>query len=787
MKALDHKLLRDLWGMRGQALAIAFVVLAGVATYIGMRSVMAALQLSLADYYEAYRFADGFATLRRAPERVRQELAAIPGIAELETRVTAPVRLDVPGFGEPVPGILVSVPEGRQPLLNQLVLRAGRLVAVGPSYEVLLNEVFADAHGLRPGDRLTATINGRRRALAVVGVALSPEYLLQMQPGTLNYEAGRYAVIWMGREALAAAYDMQGAFNDVTFTLAAGARGEDVIERVDRVLGRYGGRGAVLRKDQLSNFAIHEEFRQLRTTSTMLPVIFIAVAAFLLNIVVSRLISLQREQIGVLKAFGYTNIDVGLHYAKLVLLIALAGGAAGVAVGLWLGRLMGGLYLEYYRLPGLDFSDSIRSVIAAVLLTTGAALLGVQRAVRRAVRLSPAIAMRPALPALYRATVLERLGLQRLFDQPTRMILRNLSRQPVRALLTIVGIASACAILIMGLFFGDSFDYLMRVQYGLAERQDLTVTFVEPTSTESIRELARIPGVRYAEPFRSVPVRLRHEHRHYDVAIEGVAAGAYLHRIIGTDLEPIDIPPGGIVLTDRLADNLRVQVGDSVTVDVREGSRRTRSLPVVGISRQFIGMTAYLELGALNRLAGAGQAISGAYLLIDARQEPRITAALQERPRVASITAQERAIAAFNEMIDRSMLTMTFILSLAAAVIAFGVVYNSARIALSERDRELASLRVLGFTRGEIAYILLGELALLTLAAIPVGFVLGAGTSAGLTTALQTDLYRFPLVLGRRTLGLAAAIVLAAGVASALIVRYRLNRLDLVGVLKTRE
>ena len=382
---------------------------------------------------------------------------------------------------------------------------------------------------------------------------------------------------------------------------------------------------------------------------------------------------------------------------------------------------------------------------------------------------------------------MERIGFQRWFDQPTRMILRNLDRQPVRALLTVIGIACACAILVLGLFFGDSMDLIMRVQYGLAERQDMTVTFVEPTSTESVLELAHLPGVVWAEPFRSVPVRLRYEHRQYDASIDGIPTAAQLRRIIGIDLQPVEIPAGGVVLTDHLAEVLRVHPGDSVTVEVREGSRRTRSVAVTGLTRQFIGMAAYMDLGSLNRLAGSGQAVSGAHLLIDKRAEPAITAALQERPRVGSIVAQERAIAAFNEMMDRSMLTMTFILSLAAAVIAFGVVYNSARIALSERDRELASLRVLGFTRAEIAYILLGELTVLTLAAIPVGWLLGAGLSVSLTSSLQTDLYRFPIVLGRHTFGLAASIVLAAAVASALIVRYRLNRLDLIGVLKTRE
>ncbi len=787
MKSLDRKVLRDLRAMRGQMLAITLVIVAGVAAFVSMQSVKHALESTLASYYEEYRFADGFVSVRRAPERVRVRLQSIAGIAQLETRVTAPVTLEVAGFDEPVSGKLVSIPEAAQPQLNRLYVRSGRLVRAGRADEVLLNEVFAEAHGFKPGDKLGAIINGRHKTLTVVGIALSPEYLMQVQPGTLFPDPERYGVLWMGRNALAAAYDMQGAFNDVAFTLAPGGNSNDVIKQVDLLLARYGGLGALPRKDQPSNFFISEEFRQLRTTSTILPLIFIAVAAFLLNIVVTRLISLQREQIGVLKAFGYRNIDVGVHYLKLVLVVALLGAALGTALGLWLGRLLGLVYLDYYRFPALDYSASGHTVVQAVLLTTGAVAIGVLQAVRRAVRLPPAIAMRPAVPLLYRASIVERLGLKRFFDQPTRMMVRSIARRPARSLFTVTGIASSCAILIMGLFFVDAFEFVMRVQYGLAQRENLTVTFTEPTSTRALHELSALPGVEHAEAFRSVPVRLRYQHRRYDAVIEGVPRGAYLRRIIDDQLQPITVPPDGIVLTERMAQVLNVKPGERVTVEVRAGSRQTRAVTVAGLTRQFIGVGAYMDMGALNRLAGSGQAVSGAYLLTDRKYDAVLQDALERRPRVASIVSQQRMIDAFTESYDRSILTVTFILSLFAGVIAFGVVYNSARISLSERDRELASLRVLGLTRGEIGYILLGELAVLTLAAIPVGFGIGTLLAGGVVRATQTDLYQFPLVIGRRTYGLAAAVVLVSAITSALIVRAKLHRLDLVGVLKTRE
>jgi putative ABC transport system permease protein len=787
LRALDRKLLRDLRGMWGQAVAIALVVIAGVTTYVSMRSVSDTLQWTLEVYYRDYRFADGFASVRRAPEQVGERLRAVPGVRELETRVAAGVNLEVPGFADPVMGHVVSLPEGRQPELNRLFLREGRLVRPGREDEVLLNETFADAHGLRPGDRLGAIISGRRRDLSVVGIALSPEFLMQMQPGTLFPDPERFGVLWMGRAALAAVYDMEGAFNEVAFTLAPGAGIEDVMARMDRVLAPYGGPGARSRDDHASHRLITEEFRQLEGMSTMLPLIFLAVAAFLLNIVVTRLISLQREQIAVLKAFGYRDLDVGLHYVKLVLLIALTGVAAGIALGIWAGAALGEVYLEFYRFPHLEYTLRWQVVLTAVLLTAGASVVGVVRAVLRAVRLPPAEAMRPAPPATYRRTLVERLGLQRLLDQPTRMILRNLERQPVKALLTTVGIASSCAILIMGLFFTDVIDHIIHVQYGLAQREDLTVAFVGPTSTAAVHELRALPGVQHAEPFRSVPVRLRHGHRRYDAAIEGIPADAYLRRIIDRELRPVAVPAEGIVLTERLAQMLGVRPGEEVTVEVLEGRRHTRRVPVVGLAEQYLGVGAYMEMAAANRLAGGGQAISGAFLLADARYEAELTQALRDRPGVASIASQERAIAAYMDTAAGSLLVMTFVLSLFAGVIAFGVVYNSVRISLSERDRELASLRVLGFTRGEISYVLLGEMAILVALAIPTGFALGSVAAAAAVAALETDMYSFPVVLRRGTFGLAAVIVLAAAAVSALLVRRQLNRLDLVGVLKTRE
>jgi putative ABC transport system permease protein len=706
-------------------------------------------------------------------------------VDQVQTRVVAAVRLEIEGFLDPVTGQLVALPDQGQPLLNRLYLRRGRLP--GRENEVVVSESFAKAHGFELGDRLVAVINGRRETLTLVGVALSPEYIYQISPGALFPDFERYGVLWMGEAPLKAAYDMEGAFNDVVLTLVPGASTEDVLDRLDELLTPYGGLGAYAREDQVSHRYLSEEFRQLEQLATIFPVIFLGVAAFLLNVVVSRLISTQREQIAALKAFGYSNLAVGVHYLKLVLLIVLLGLAGGLALGTWLGQGMSHLYMEFYRFPFLKYRLRPSVAIAAALVSFLAGTLGTLYAVRRAARLPPAEAMRPEPPTVYRETLVERLGLKRLLSQPTRMIARHLERRPVKSLLSVIGIALACAIMMVGSFQKDAVDFMVQVQFGLAQRDDLAVTFVEPTSKKVLYSLASLPGIEHAEPFRAVPVRLHHRHRRYRTAIQGIPPGAELQRLLDAKLKPIALPPAGIVLTDHLGEILGVRPGDVLTVEVLEGSRPVRQVPVAALVKQYIGVGAYMDLTALNRLLREGESVSGAYLAVDSRDLDEVYAALKEMPRIAGAVVRESAIRNFYETMGETLLIFTTINTLLAGTIAFGVVYNNARIALAERSRELASLRVLGFTRAEVSYILLGELAVLTLAAIPVGFVTGRALAAYIVAHLRSDLYRVPLVLAPNTYAFAATVVLVSALLSGLIVRRRLDHLDLVAVLKTRE
>jgi putative ABC transport system permease protein len=787
LRPLDRKLLRDLWKLKGQALAISLVIGAGVAMFIMYLSTFHSLRLTQETYYERYRFADVFAALTRAPLHLQERIAAVPGVARVETRVVVDVTLDVPDLVEPASGRLIGIPLPKRPMLNDLFLRRGRFPLPGGPDEVLVSEAFALSRDLGPGDRVGAIINGRRRELQIVGVALSPEYIYSIRPGELIPDDSRFGVFWMEGRSLAAAFDMEGGFNNVALMLLPGALEPDVIARLDRLLAPYGGLGAIPRDLQTSHWYLDNELAQLQSVGLVLPIVFLIVAAFLLNVVLTRIVSVQREQIAALKALGYTNRELAAHYTKLSLVIGTAGAVFGTVFGSWLGAGMTSIYNDFFRFPTLLYRLPPAVVAAGVLVSFVAATLGALNAVRRAIRLPPAEAMRPEAPARYRRSWIERAGLARWLSAPVRMILRNVGRHPVRAATSVVGIAASAAMLVLGTFFLDSIDVLMDVQFNVIQRQDVTVTFVLPASGRALHEIRRLPGVVHAEPMRAVPVRLRAAHRSRIVSISGLLANPQLNRVVDADGGPMRLPPDGLVLSHKLAEVLGARVGDLLTVEVLDGRRPVAEIPVTGIVEEYMGTSAYMEIDALRRLAGEGETLSGAFLKVDSARVHALYRRLKDTPAVAGVSLKGTAIESFEKTLAETFYVMIFFNLIFSGVIAFGVVYNAARVSLSERSRELASLRVLGFTRGEISFILLGELAAVTFMAIPVGLLLGYAFAGLLVAAFNTELYRFPLVVSTRTYAYAATAVLLAATLSGLAVRRQLDHLDLVAVLKTKE
>lgn len=787
ISALDRKLLRDLTLMKGQAIAIALVISAGVATFVNSRTILYSLELTRSTFYERYRFAQVFAQVKRAPDAIKERLLAIPGVTAVETRIVESVNLDVPGLVEPAVGRLISLPVTRPPALNQLFLARGRPLEVGRDDEVLASEAFMKANDLHVGDSIVAILNGRRKSLRIVGVAYSPEYVFQIKPGDLLPDPEHFAILWMEHEALSNAFDMDGAFNDVTISLRRGVSEDEVIYLIDQLLEPYGGLGAFPRKDQLSHMLLESDIEGLRNAGLIAPTIFLAVAAFLLNVVLTRLTGLQREQIASLKAFGYTNFEIGWHYMKFVLLITMVGGIVGTIGGAFLARDFTKMFLRVYQYPELVFRVQPNVAALAILVAGGAAIVGSIGAIVLAVRLPPAEAMRPEPPASFKPTLLERIGLGAFVPNVARMVLRQLERHPIKTAFSITAIALSVAIVVVGNFMEDSVDEVIQSQFYDVQRFDLMISTFEPLSYDAIMEIANLPGVYYTEPMRVVSARLKSRHRSRRIGIRGLLPDADLMRLVDRTGRPVPLPPDGLLISKKLAEVLDVKVGETLRVDVLQEKRPTADIPVVALIDDITGLNAFMDIRAVNRLMQEGPQINAAMLRTDELLRPTIYQEFKETPQIASVSVKQAAVDSFRNTVAQNMMQMRMINLMFSIIIAVGVVYNGARISLSERSRELATLRVIGFTRMEISMILLGEIWTVTLIAVPFGLVMGYWFAYWLTLFLEQEVFRFPFAIEPSTFGLAAAIVLAASILSALFVRRNLDHLDLIAVLKSRD
>lgn len=786
-KSLNRKLWRDLWRMRGQVLAIGLIMASGIGVLVMGLSTVEALEETARAYYERYRFAHVFAQVKRAPQRLLADIAALPGVQTVEARVVESAILDIEGFEEPVVGQLVSLPVAARPQLNVLTLRSGRLPAPHSDNEVLLSEPFARAHSLYAGDTIKAVLNGTWRRLRVVGTALSPEFVYAIGPGALMPDDRRFGVLWMPELALQAAFDLEGAFNDVSVSLLRGARTQDVIEGMDRILDRYGGIGAYEQADQLSNWFLTNEIKQLRTLSRILPTVFLAVAAFLTNMVLARLIALERSEIGLLKAFGYTRRQVAWHYAKFVLAIGAFGILLGWIAGYWLGWYETRLYGEFYHFPFLLYRPTPAAFVSAALIGFGAALLGAMRTVFVAASLPPAEAMRPPAPPMFQRIGGARDGVAGRLEQLTRIILRQVWRWPVRTATTCGGIAMAVAVLITSFQWLDAIQHMVDIYFRQAQSQDVTVIFAEPRSIEVAHSVARLPGVRMVEPMRVVPAKLRFGWREQRESLQGLPKQQTLYRVYDASERALTLPPSGLMISSMLAELLAVKPGDRITVEILEGRRETLQIPVAGIFETYIGSPAYIEEHALARLLRESQTVSAMHLRVDPLRLPALLAELKTLPRLSAVSLRAANIQMFDETMARTLTIFVSFFIVFSCALAVGVTYNAARIALSERGREFATLRVLGFTRAEISYLLLGEIALLALIALPLGCLLGHLLARLIVAAFKTELYRVPFVVEGSSYAWSMMIVIAATALSAALVRRRMDRLDLIAVLKTRE
>jgi putative ABC transport system permease protein len=782
MRALDQKLLRDLVRMKMQVAAIALVVATGVGLFVAMLSLYRSLRTSEETYYRDQRFAHVWVDLSRAPRSVVRDVAAIPGVAAAEGRIIQPAILDIPGLLEPASAQIVSIPATAGHAVNDLHVRRGRHVEAGHAGEVLVSEAFAEKNHLALGQTMFAVIGGQRVKLRFVGVALSPEYVMPVPPSGLAPDDRRFAILWMARDDLEALVDLRGAVNEIAVTLSHGADERAVVAAIDGALASYGGRGAYGRASQPSHTMLEEHIASLRSLVLLLPSIFLFVAALLVNIVLARVVATQREQIGLLKAFGYSPRTVAVHYLELTALMVLPGIVIGMPLGGWLGQVFADFFARFFRFPVMIFRVEPVVVMIAATAALAFAAAGALGTVRRVLAIPPIVAMAPEIPK-YRAQSFDLPG----FGPTSRMVLRSVTRHPLRTALAVAGMSLAVAVTMIGVSISDALDRMRDVHYQVAVREDLTVSLVHPRALGTLHEIASLPGVRHAEPLRVLPARLLVRGSTRDVTLLGLPEGGVLRHAADNAYAISAIPHEGAILTKPVADELGLRRGDLLVVELRENERRIVSTRLVDVLDEPIGAVLYMDLHALGRMIGEPETYSAVSIVKDPARERELYSVLKRTPSAAAIDFRAGSLLAYRAMSDGVVEFVRKVDVLFAVIIAFGVVYNTAKIALAERARDLATLRVLGFTRGEVSRILLGEIAVLAAAAVPIGLAAGWWLAGVIAAGTSSARMHVPHVVEPPTYAFAIAVFAIATLASALVVRRGVDRLDLVGALKARE
>jgi putative ABC transport system permease protein len=788
MTPLHRKLFRDLWRMKSQALAVALVLACGIGMLVMSVGMQGSLERARDRYYLNNGMADVQALAVRAPRRLGAELAELPGVTALELRAVGQARISLPWVTEPLAAQLVSLPDEGLPRVNRPLLVAGRWPERQAQGEALVNEAFAQANGLTPGSHMDVVVRGQRQRLHLVGVANSPEFVFVSAPGEPFPQPARFGVLWMRQGQLERALDMHGAFNDVVLTLSDPALDAPVRQALQNRLAAYGGMEPFGRDRMVSARFLTEELAQLGNMAATLPPIFLAVAAFLLNVTLSRLVATERANIGLLKAFGHSNAAVARHYAGMALLLGGMGLVLGMALGHVFGEWMSSIYRAVYRLPALPFQTDAHTWLLAFGVGLAAALAGALSAVAQAVRLTPAAALAPPSPPHFGGGG-QRGGTSWLgqLDPLTRIIIRRVVSAPRRSLSTLAGVALALSVLVVSQHFPAGIEKFLQVTFRIAKTQDATVTLTEAGGPMALHALARLPGVEAVEPFRAVAVSYHFNGRSVQDALVGMPAQPQLERLVQTGSEAVTLRGDGLVASRGLARQLHAQAGDVVRVEVTQGRRMQFDLTVVQVADLWVGSSGYTELTALGRLLQEPGRISGAHLRLQPDRTDAFNAAVAERPALAGLSHVRQAEASMRQTFSQGSGFMSTLFLTFAGMMAAGVAYATASVTLAEQQRDLATLQVLGYTRWQVSYVMLGELALLTLLALPLGLWVGYGFALWLMGTMSNELFTFPMVVDPAAYARSALFVLATVAVCAAWVRRQVDKVDLVASLKSRE
>jgi putative ABC transport system permease protein len=792
-RMLLRKLLRDVLQRKGALLTLCIIVAIGVGCYISMASVYRDLSGSQKRYYQNYRFADFVVDVKRAPAWAVEEVASLPNVRAARGRVSFETLIDLPTREEPISGLAISMPETSSPVLNDILLYSGTWFSKGDHKEVILNDAFARKNGLSPGSRIKVLLLDKQHDLLVVGTAMSPEFVYLIPPGGVEVapDPAQFGVMYLPEQFLQESCEMDGAFNQIIGVAYDSSRPAltATLGLIEEKLDAYGVIGTTVAEDQPSARYLADELKGLRITSTVMPTIFLIVAVLVLNVLMSRMVAQQRTIIGTLKALGYTSGSITAHYIGYGIFVGLIGGLGGVAFGYWAQDELVKLYRQFFALPDIQPHFYLHVLLLGMTISIVSAAIGTLLGARRAARLEPAVAMRPPPPEKGGKVLPERIeGFWRPLPFRWKMIVRAIFRNPFRSSVNMLASLVATALIFAALSMTDSLDYLMNYEFKKVAHQDISISLRDPEGITAPREVSLLPTVTETEPQLVVPCDLQNGPYQKRIGVMGLVHGNHLYTPLDKQGNPIAIPGLGLILSKKLAEILNLAPGDTVRLRSLIGLREEVVAPIVGTVETFLGLSAYANIRYLSKLIGEEWAAN--VILCDTFQGKAVHSfldPLKARPTVIGVKERTRALIQLNETFGKTMGTMMFIMVLFAGLVAFGSVFNTALVSLSERQREVGTLRVLGYSPTQITGIFSGESLMLNGAGILMGLAFGILLAHGLSLAYSTELYRFPAVIYPWRLAMCAVIMGIFVSAAQLIIHRLICKLKWLEVVKIME
>lgn len=792
MRALHRKLIRDLLGSAGTLLSVVAIIAIGAGSFVGLGSAQRILEASQAAYYREYRFADFWIDVKKAPLSAIERIAELPEITSLDARVVFDVILDLEGKERPLAGRLISTPaRGFDRTLNGICLIRGSGFSDDRDEEVILSEAFAQTHDLEIGDRIRLILNRKRESFVIVGTAISPEYVYMVRgPGDLVPDPEHFGILYVKDEYAREVLGFKDACNQIVGRLVSRAPDhvDVLLERIDRMLSPYGVLEITPRWRQASHRILSDEITGLAVSATIMPAIFLGVAALVLNILMIRLAQRQRTTIGTLKALGYSDRSVMSHYLSFGVVVGIVGGLAGAALGISLAYGMIEMYKDFFQFPSFLFCYHPDLLLIGVAISVAFAVAGTVRGVREVLRLRPAEAMRQRPPERGGSIVLERFPrLWRAMGFRTQMALRSLFRNRTRTLTAIVATMLATAIIFMALAMYDSFLYLVEYQFDMVAHSDVDVGMRDEKSTSALFEARKLPGVDYAEPVLGLRCDLRHGRSARRMTITGLSPQHRLTTPMGADDKPIRIPSDGLVLSRKLAELLEARVGDPLELTPVRGRRDTKRVRVASVVESFLGMDCYADARYLSRVVGESLAVNSVQLAVNPAEVPELYGKIKNLPNAQGLSVRADAKHNIEKTVVETSILSIGLMVVFAGVIAFGSTLNNALIEIGDRVREISTLRVLGYGPGQIAGILFRQSMVTFTVGLLLAFPLGYGMIVAVAAAYDSELYRMPVVVRPMIVVYTVALALAFVLAAQWIVYRQIKKLDWLEGVKIKE